>query len=479
MSGYETLVDKLGSKITLDEFERGFYTRDLAPVPQLLTKVLFQTMPDAVVKPAAVEDIAAVLSYAQEHKTPVTPRAAATTAYLNTVPVERGIVLDLNSLRGILRIDPDAGTAEVWCGTPWVQVEETLSQEGFALCSCPSSGLSSTVGGWFSMEGYGIGSVQYGCFHDLVEEAEIVLPGGKVIQSAREGEYPLRWFLGKEGTLGVVTRIKFRIRQKPEVVRNIAIGFKSIADLAKAALKLEQAATKPYNMHFANQVFFRLQSELGFATPCTGYHLLTVTYQGPATEVRSGEKEIRQIAQESGGVILEQAVAEEEWEQRFYALKIKRGGPTLLAAEVVLPVSNLETFCQAAGKLGQRTAVYGHFMKDGKINSLVLYYADETKLPEYLFLLAKTKLVYDAALALGGRPYGIGLWNAVYVHRVYGRDLRSQWLNRKQQLDPRNILNPGKFYRPPALLNPALFSVGAGLANVLSRGLGIGRGDDR
>lgn len=476
MSGYETLIDKLGSKITLEEFERSLYTRDLAPVPKLMTQILFKTMPDAVVKPTAVEDIQAVLSYAQDNKTPVTPRAAATTAYLNTVPVDRGIVLDLNSLRGTLSIDPNTNIAEVWCGTPWAEVEEDLNKEGLAVCSCPSSGLSSTVGGWFSMEGYGIGSVQYGCFHDMVEEAEIVLPGGKVIRSTREGEYPLDWFLGKEGTLGVVTKIKFRIRQQPEVTRNIALGFKSIDDLAKAAIRLEQAETKPYNMHFANQVFFQLQSELGFTIHCTDYEMLTVTYQGTEEEIQSGEKEIRQIAEDTGGIILEQAVADEEWEQRFYALKIKRGGPTLLASEVILPVDKLDAFCKAARKLGQRTAVYGHFMDKGKINSLVLYYADETKMPEYLFLLAKTKLVYDAALALGGRPYGIGLWNAVYVHRVYGQDLRTKWLNRKKQLDPDNIINPGKFYRPPALLNPAIFSLGAGIANLLSRGLGIGRG---
>ncbi|HHW07204.1 MAG TPA: FAD-binding oxidoreductase [Clostridia bacterium] len=476
MADYQILADKLGAKMTMDEFERKFYTRDLAPVPKVMTQILFHTMPDAIVKPTAVEDIQEVLSFAQDQKTPVTPRAAATTAYLNTVPVNQGIVLDLNSLRGILSLESDTKVVEVWCGTPWIEVEEELNREGMAVCSCPSSGLSSTVGGWFSMEGYGIGSVQYGCFHDLVEEAEIVLPGGKVIHSTREGEYPLEWFMGKEGTLGVVTRIKFRIRQKPEVIRHFALGFKSLDDLAKAAMKLEETSAKPYNMHFANRVFFELQSELGFGTHCTDYEMLTVTYQGTEDEVQLGEREITRVARETGAMILDREVADEEWEQRFYALKIKRGGPTLLASEVILPLAKLDAFSQTVKKLGQRTAVYAHFMNDGKINCLVLYYADETKMPEYLFLLAKTKMVYDAALALGGRPYGTGLWNAVYVHRVYGADIRSRWLNRKTQLDPYNIMNPGKFYRPPALLHPAVFSLGAGMANGLSRSLGIGRG---
>jgi glycolate oxidase len=99
------LADFPPDRITTDNIERTLYSRDLAPVPSIMTRPFFRTLPDAVVRPGGAEQVANVLRYAARERIPVTPRAAASTAYYNTVPVRGGFVLDVNSLRGIVEVD--------------------------------------------------------------------------------------------------------------------------------------------------------------------------------------------------------------------------------------------------------------------------------------------------------------------------------------------------------------------------------------
>jgi hypothetical protein len=90
--------------------------------------------------------------------------------------------------------------------------------------------------------------------------------------------------------------------------------------------------------------------------------------------------------------------------------------------------------------------------------------------------MAKTKRIYDAAIEVGGRPYGTGIWNTVYLKRVYTSAVLKERMNIKKKLDPDGIMNPGKYYSPPTLLNPTIFGLASGAANLISSTVGIGKG---
>jgi ferredoxin len=77
------------------------------------------------------------------------------------------------------------------------------------------------------------------------------------------------------------------------------------------------------------------------------------------------------------------------------------------------------------------------------------------------------EMLTKAAVVLGAEPYGLGLWNAAFIHDLYGdarlRDMKAY----KAQVDPNNILNPGKFFSVgskgisglifrPAIFGPAM-----------------------
>ncbi|MDP2726912.1 MAG: FAD-binding protein, partial [Dehalococcoidia bacterium] len=115
----EGLLGLLSDRATVDPFELALYQYDLAAVPSLLSRTLFRTLPDVVVRPKCTEEVASVLRYAALHSVPVTPRAAASTAYYNAVPVRGGILLDLNALRGIVSVDRERETVTVLAATRW------------------------------------------------------------------------------------------------------------------------------------------------------------------------------------------------------------------------------------------------------------------------------------------------------------------------------------------------------------------------
>ena len=214
---YADLAALLGDRFTADPFERGFYTRDLAPVPSILARLMGRTLPDAVVRPANAGEVAAVLRHATRHRLPVTPRAAASTVYWNAVPVRGGILLDLNGMRGVVDVDEAGLTARVLPATRWDELARVLRRQGLDLLSYPTSAPSATVGGWLSMQGHGIGSLRHGGLAEQVRGLEVVLPDGRLIEVGRDTEPPISWFAGAEGTLGVVTRIDLAVRRRPEV----------------------------------------------------------------------------------------------------------------------------------------------------------------------------------------------------------------------------------------------------------------------
>ncbi|ATW25875.1 FAD-binding oxidoreductase [Candidatus Formimonas warabiya] len=473
----ERLSELLGDKVTTDAFERSFYARDLAPVPGFLSRTIFQNTPEIVVRPTSQDDIVAVMKIALEEKIPVTARAGATTAFLNAVPVKGGIVLDTTGLKGILDIDEKNRWVKALPGTSWKKIDEELMEYGLTACSLPSSAEASTAGGWFNMEGYGIGSVKYGGFHDQVQSAQLVLAGGRIIRSEKEGEYPLSWFAGSEGTLGIVSELEFQVREAPEYTKNYALEYDTVSQVQEALEMTHKwdGPDAPYHVHWSNGDFHEFLDQLGYHAPIKN-NLLLVTYQGNQAQVHRGEQMVKDLMGKTQGKWVDEETADAEWADRFRAMRIKRGGPTLLAAEVLLPSARLAHFCAQLAALGQRAAVYGHLLDRGRINILVMYHADETKVLEYLFLMAKTKKIYDAALGLGGRPYGFGAWNSLYLTRAYDQDRIQSMKEHKKMLDPLGIVNPGKVLDPPKVLNPRLFGLGTGSANLISGVLGIGRG---
>lgn len=477
---HPSLAELLGDRYTESAFERSFYRRDLAVVPPRLAALVGQTTPEAVARPRTAAEVSAILRYAAERKLAVTPRAAATTAYWNTVPLSGGLTLDLTGLAGLVEIHEDKLTATVLPGTRWGDLDRALQRRGFTVLAYPTSAPAATVGGWLCMEGHGIGSLKHGGLRSQMCELEVVLADGRIVHVPGAGEAPgtpgAASFAGSEGTLGIITRAELVIRRTPAAVGHHLLAFPDMAALTGAAATLAASSPTPFYAHFAADSYGRFLRRAGFAPAADGA-LLAVTYDGEPDEVARGGRNIGQEAARGGGAALPEAVAGREWDERFLALRLKRAGPSVLGAEAWLPVARLAEYAADVAKLSARhglpIATYGTIVTPGQATVMSLYGCDEARALPYLLALSLTKKLYDIAFRHGGRPYGIGVWNTPYLaHALSADDLATRRAG-KRTWDPLNILNPGKVYAPPRLLWPPTFKLGMeALAGVRRMGRG-------
>ena len=141
--------------------------------------------------------------------------------------------------------------------------------------------------------------------------------------------------------------------------------------------------------------------------------------------------------------------AEEEWTERFYPLRMKKWAPTLLTSDVIIPTDSLIKMIHYTWELGRITSLDVDleivFSSPSEAIFMPLFLTDERRSFKYLTNTAITKKLIDKAVELGGKSYGYGLWNSFHFKKSEP-NRRDELIKLKKQLDPNNILNPGKSY---------------------------------
>ncbi len=461
----EQIKQRFGDRATDSPFECSLYSRDMAPVPALLVNPLFNTLPDLIVRPADAEEAAEILKLAFASRIPVTPRAGASTVYFNSVPVRGGIVMDLNLIKGVEGLDKSGMTVTVKAGTTWRELDEYLNPLGYATKSFPSSAPAASIGGWFCMIGYGIGSLKYGSLPSQVRAVEAVLPTGEVCRLTRDTEPPLDWFAASEGTLGIITQLELEIR-KWNPMKHFLIAFPDAGKMGRALEAVIQSRPVPYNVHFADDRCALAMHSLGFSpADAAPAHTLGIDYEGGEEELQQAQDTVAALVGADQAIHLYSAeTAEREWAEKFNALRLKRGGPSVLGSEIWLPVKALSAYLsdirKMAGRHGLDLISYGHGVTPERVTVMTMFHTDETRTIAYILDLSLVKKIHDVGRRHGGFPYGIGLWNTPYLGRMFTPPHLNELRRRKHLLDSRGIMNPGKVYRPPVILNPFIFTAG-------------------
>src|SRR5512136_1426181 len=161
--------------------EREMYSHDIGDLPSVMTKTLFETLPDFVVQPKSIDEIRKVLAFANDRKIPVVPRGAASWGFGGVIPTRGGIVMDLSPFRRILAMNTAKKTVTVEAGARWGDIDVMAKKEGLCLMTYPSSKFS-TVGGWISTGGIGINSFRYGHLSKHILHLTVVTGSGEIKQ---------------------------------------------------------------------------------------------------------------------------------------------------------------------------------------------------------------------------------------------------------------------------------------------------------
>lgn len=442
-----------GARVSFDPVERKLYGHDTAEIPGLIKPLVGSTVPDAVVQPASEEELVALVRWAQEKQLPLTPRGRATSGYGGVLPVKGGLVVDFFHLGKLLEIDTQSLTATVQPGICWEKLDRELAKQELTLRLYPSSYPASTVGGWLAQGGAGFGSYESGWFRDNVVTARVVLADGSVREFSGAD---LDLVSEAEGTTGLISEVTVKVMPR-EALGVISIGCSDAYDLQRLLELIVKDGMPIWSLSFISP----RMAEMKNLAPLREHagHSVGERVLLPASYVMTlafREKDRRRINDVLPGLVkscqaelLGDKIAHHEWDDRFKIMVVKRLGPSLVPAEVVIPLSSLgKMMAEVERKVSQPVIKEGLVIRPGaggnpEVAILGFIPSDQRKF-SYNFIFILTLTIMKIAEKNGGRPYATGLYFAAKADRILGRERLGRLKAFKSRIDPDNILNPGK-----------------------------------
>jgi Fe-S oxidoreductase/FAD/FMN-containing dehydrogenase len=449
------LEEKFGNRVTFRRTERKLYGHDIAAIPAIIKPFLGNTVPEAVVQPQSEEELVELVRWAAANNVPLTPRGKATSGYGGVLPVKKGLVVDFYRMKQVKDIDAAAMTATVQAGVVWERLDRELMKKGLTLRLYPSSYPSATVGGWLAQGGAGIGSFEAGWFRQNVVGARVVTPDG-LIKEFRDKELDL--IADAEGTTGLISEVTLRV-QPMEELEVVAIGCPDADGLQNMVKSIIDKNLPVWSVLFINPRMAQLKNEVPLREhlghPAEERVLLPSAY---ITTLAFRKKDrdgvmnpLSEIMKPCKAELLSEEIAHHEWENRFKIMLVKRLGPSLVPAEVVIPLSSLgKVMKEINEKVGQPVVKEGVVIRegrDGQPEVVILGFipSDQRKF-SYGFVFALTLTITKIAEKFGGRPYAAGLYFSRRADRIMGKKRLAELKAFKKKIDPKAILNPGKVF---------------------------------
>ncbi len=422
-------------------------------------------MPDIVLKPGNTEEISAILIYCNQERIVVTPRGAGTGLSGGSLAIHGGVILSIERMNRILEIDERNFQATVEPGVINETFQLAVQEKGLFYPPDPASKGSCFLGGNIAHASGGPRALKYGTTRDYVLNLEVVLPTGEIIWTGANtlkystGYNLTHLMIGSEGTLGIVTKIVFKLIPFPKYTVLLLTPFQSPEKACEAVNGIFLAGCNPSACEFIEPDGFRLSSDL-LNLPFTieeatkAYLLIEVDGNDMNLMMKDCETISEVLYQfESGEVQLAQTTEEKEyfWKLRRSIGEATKYNNTYKEEDTVVPRAELPVLFDGVKEIGSRygfrSVCYGH-AGDGNLHVNILkdqlsesYWNKEiNQAIEEIFTLCKR-----LKGTISGE-HGIGLVQKPYM-KIVMPEIQLELMRRiKLAFDPNWILNPGKIF---------------------------------
>ncbi len=388
----------------------------------------------AVVLPASTQEVAAAVRACADHGCAVVPQGGNTGLVGGGVPRGGEVVVSLRRLDAIGPVDPVTGEVTVGAGATLAALQR-VADPGLDLAARDSA----TIGGIVACDAGGARALRHGTARARVNGVEAVLADGSVVDDLRavtkdNAGYDLSQLLvGCEGTLGVLTRVRWRtIPPRPyrvaalAPVADVAAATAVLARLRGCAPSLEAC---DFLTHACLELVLRRTGQRSPVAEAPLYLMLEcAAAYDPLEELAEGLGDSpAAVAEDGPGRAALWALRESVTEAIAH-----EGVP--LKLDVGVPVGALGELLRRVGEVARaRTLLFGH-LGDGNVHVNLLGDAPDAD------------AVLALVLELGGTissEHGIGIAKAAWLERARGAERVAAMRAVKRALDPAGALNPG------------------------------------
>jgi glycolate oxidase len=423
------------------------------------------TVPLAVVHPASIGDVQAVMRIAHATSTPVVPRGAGTGLAGGAIASPGAIVLDVSRMNRILEVSEADELAVVEPGVLNGDLNDALAPLGLWFAPDPASRAISSIGGNIATNAGGLLCAKYGVTREAVLGLSVVLADGRLIRTGHRtvkgvtGYDLTALFTGSEGTLGVIVEATVRLRPIPkgETV-TVAAAFPDVETAAAASAAVTAARIRPAVLELIDAAGLeRVAAFLGpvalagtpLETMAPGETFLLA--QSDAAGAAAEAAEIAALFAAAGGRVTLSTDASTG--ERLLAIR-RAMHPALAASgqvlieDVAVPRSRLPEMFRAIEQIGRRHGIeiptIAH-AGDGNLHPNFVFSGDQV--PEHVWTAADE--MFRAAIALGGTltgEHGVGILKRRWLAEELGDDSFELQRGIKALFDPTGILNPGVMF---------------------------------
>jgi len=412
--------------------------------------------PDLVVRPKTVDQVSGLLGWASGNGVPVTPWGLGSSVTGAPLPMHGGIALDMSSMRAVLQLDETNLYVRVQAGKLGIELERELSDRGFTLGHSPQSLDRSSVGGWVATRATGQFSSRYGGIEELVVALTAVLPTGEIVETPMVPRMSVgpdlrQFFLGAEGTTGVVVEVALRIFPVAESRHVESLHFESVAAGVEAMRLVMRVGLRPFLVRFYDE------DEAPHAMQDAAFKgcAMFLGVEGVAA-VAAAEFEVAiRICEARGGQRLGPAAAEAWLGRRFDFSTIENRLATPGGFAETIEVAHFwdqaldlyRAMKEALAPLADE--VLGHFShlypQGTSLYLILLGQADDDAAAEACIgriWEVAMRIALDQGAAIS-HHHGVGLARLPYIREALGTGMVP--LRRlKDAFDPANVMNPGK-----------------------------------
>jgi glycolate oxidase len=419
--------------------------------------------PDAVVFARSTEDVSKLLRFANRRGIPVTPRGAGVGYVGGCVPAHGGIALSVARMNRIKEVNFADAVAVVEPGVITGVLAAEARKRNLFYPPDPASLAECSLGGNIATNAGGPRCLKYGVTRHYVLGLEVVLADGRILRTGgrthknKTGFDLIGLFVGSEGLLGVVTEATLRLLPLPPARATLSASFRTFKQAANAVQQIFAAGFLPCALEIADAFTLAAAGEyLGKTLAPRGSAHLLIDLDGQPESVASEAKSLAALLAKLKAVNAQTALGEEACEalwglRRAFSQSLKATGLTKLNEDIAVPRGRLTDLADFAERLrkkyGYPIACFGH-AGDGNIHVNIMADGYHTDRAVSRKVGAALDELFAQVLAWGGvitGEHGIGIAKQRWFPAATSPVSRQVHATLKTALDPKGILNPGKF----------------------------------
>ena len=422
-------------------------------------------LPQIVLKPYNTAQVSIIMIYCNKRNIPVTPCGARTGLSGGSLPIFGGVALSLENFNKIIQIDEKNLQATVEPGVINQVFRDFVEQKNLFYPPDPASKGSSFLGGNLAENSGGPKALKYGVTKDYVLNLEVVLATGEMIWTGANvlknstGYDLTSLMIGSEGTLGIITKIVFKLIPLPTKDITMLVPFKSAEKACEAVSAIFMKGITPSALEFIERdaIDWTLKySDIKMdIKEDIQAHLLIEVDGNDLDDLFTDCEKISNVLYdfECGEILLAESKEQKDrlWRLRRMVGEAVKSNSIYKEEDTVVPRAELAKLLTGVKKIGKeygfKSVCYGH-AGDGNLHINIIK-GDMSDQKWDLELKDAIREIFTLTKDLGGTisgEHGIGFVQKDYIDIVFSKKEIELQKGIKNLFDPKNILNPGKIF---------------------------------